>query len=141
MEPLQVSSKLTIPASELRFSFDRSPGPGGQNVNKLNTRAELRYDVVRSRALSEDQRRRLRGALHGQLTRDGVLVVRSSRHRTQAQNRDDSLQKLASILARALQPPPPKRRRTRPSRAARARRLNNKRRHAEKKALRQRPQL
>ncbi|MFH1567308.1 MAG: alternative ribosome rescue aminoacyl-tRNA hydrolase ArfB [Gemmatimonadota bacterium] len=138
---LQVTRSLSIPLAELRFTFDRSPGPGGQNVNKVNTRAELRFDVATSPSLSESQRQRLRAGLASRLVGDGVLVVRSSRHRTQLRNRQDCLDKLSELMAAALRPPPPKRRPTGPSRAARARRLDGKRRHAGKKQDRQRPPL
>ena len=141
MDSLQVTGDLSIPVPELRFSFDHSPGPGGQNVNKLNTRAELRFQVACSASLTAEQQRRLRSALHGQLTREGILIVRSSRHRSQARNKEDCLDKLAAILARALRPPPPKRRPTRPGRAAKARRLDGKRRQSEKKIMRQRPSM
>ena len=136
---LQVTRSLRIPLSELRFTFDRSPGPGGQNVNKLNTRAELRFDVTSSPSLSEPQRQRVRAGLASRLVGDSVLVVRSSRHRTQLRNRQDCLDKLAEMLAGALRPPPPKRRPTGPTRAARNRRLDRKRRQAGKKQGRQRP--
>lgn len=140
-DALQVTRDLQIPQSELRFSFDRSPGPGGQNVNKVNTRAELRFDVDASPSLSEGQRSRLRERLASRLVGDGVLIVRSSRHRSQMRNRQDCLDKLAILLAEALRPPPPKRRPTRPGRAARARRLDHKRRQAGKKQNRRRPPI
>jgi ribosome-associated protein len=139
METLIVSKNLEIPLAELRFSFDRSPGPGGQNVNKLNTRAELRFDLKNSPTLSEDLRQRLSSSLAARLTQDGVLIVRSSRFRTQHRNRQDCLEKLAALLAVHLRPPPVKRRPKRPSRAAVARRLENKNRQAQKKDLRRRP--
>lgn len=136
---LQITSDLYLPQGELRFSFDRSPGPGGQNVNKVNTRAELRFDVGSSRALSDEQRQGLYRALASRLTGDNTLIVRSSRYRSQYRNRLDCQDKLAALLAEALRPPPPKRRRTRPGRAAIARRLQNKRRKATKKGLRRPP--
>ena len=138
-DPLRVTGRLQIPLSELRFSFDRSPGPGGQNVNKVNTRAELRFDVGASPSLSEGQRRHLRERLATRLVGGQVLVVRSSRYRSQGRNRQDCLDKLAALLAAALRPPPPKRRPTRPGRAAVARRLDQKRRQAGKKQNRRRP--
>ena len=136
---LQITPDLYLPPGELRFSFDRSPGPGGQNVNKVNTRAELRFDVGSSRALSDEQRQRLYRGLASRLTGDNALIVRSSRYRSQYRNRLDCQDKLAAILAEALRPPPPKRRRTRPGRAAIARRLQNKRKRAAKKSLRRPP--
>ena len=140
MERLQITHDLSLPLAELDLSFDRSPGPGGQNVNKLSTRAEVRFSVAHSPTLSDEQRRRLRLALRAQLTREGDLIVRSSRFRSQAQNRRDSLDKLAAVLRRALRPPPPSRRPTRPGPSAQARRLDRKKRHSRKKALRRRPE-
>jgi ribosome-associated protein len=138
---VRVNGNLQIPLSELRFSFDRSPGPGGQNVNKVNTRAEVRFDVDGSPSLSEGQRGLLRERLASRLVGDGTLIVRSSRHRSQGRNRQDCLDKLAGLLAEALRPPPPKRRPTRPGRAAVARRLDQKRRQAGKKQTRRRPPI
>jgi len=139
VEPLPITDNLEIPSSELRFSFDRSPGPGGQNVNKLNTRAELRFDLRTSPSLSDDQRQRLTAGLASRLTREGVLIVRSSRFRTQNRNREDCLEKFTALLNHHLRPPPPKRRPRRPSRAAAARRMDTKKRQSQKKALRRRP--
>lgn len=139
MKFLTITENLKIPLAELRFSFDRSPGPGGQNVNKLNTRAELRFDLQASPSLSADQRCRLVAGLEKRLTPAGVLIVRSSRFRTQLRNKEDCLEKLANLLAEPLKPPPPKRRPTRPGRAAVARRLDSKKRRGQKKALRRRP--
>lgn len=141
MGNLIITGNLEIPLTELRFSFDRSPGPGGQNVNKLNTRAELRFDLEHSPSLSDDQRRRLAAGLIARLNQEGVLIVRSSRYRSQSRNREDCLEKLAALLAEQLKPPPPKRRSTRPSRAAVARRLDGKKRQAQKKSLRRRPPM
>ena len=141
MSQLRVTGDLSLPLAELRFSFDRSPGPGGQNVNKLNTRVEVRFDVDSSPSLSPDLHRRLRHALRGRLTQDGQLIVRSSQHRSQAQNRRECLSRLAAILAHALRPPPPRRRPTRPTTASRTRRLEGKRRDSQKKAARQRPRI
>ena len=141
METLTITNSLEIPFSELRFSFDRSPGPGGQNVNKLNTRAELRFDLQASPPLSDDQRQRLAAGLASRLTREGVLIVRSSRFRTQNRNREDCLEKFAALLTHHLRPPPPKRRPRRPSRAAAARRMDRKKRQSQKKNLRRRPSV
>ena len=139
METLYITSTLEIPLAELRFKFNRSSGPGGQNVNKLNTRAELQYDYVQSAVLSPLQRRRIADKLSPRLSSEGLLVVNSERFRTQGRNREDCLDKLAALLAEALKPPPPKRRKSKPSRAAKARRLDGKKRHSEKKKSRRSP--
>ena len=139
MDEIAITSRLAIPVSELRFSFDRSPGPGGQNVNKLNTRVELCFDVRNSRSLTEPQRARIVEGLGRRLSNEGLLRIRSSRHRTQPRNKQDCLEKLAAKLAEVLKPPPAKRRPTRPSRAELTRRREAKRQNSVKKKLRKRP--
>jgi ribosome-associated protein len=139
VDALRITPALQIPAAELRFTFDRSPGPGGQNVNKVNTRAELRFDVATSPSLTEEDRHRLLAGLGPRLTQAGLLIVRSSRFRSQKRNQDDCLAKLADLLSVQLAPPPPVRRPTRPHRGAVARRLEGKRRRSESKALRRHP--
>ena len=141
MERLEITRTLSIPMAELRVSFSRSSGAGGQHVNKVSTRVEMRFDVARSGTLSEVQRAMLLKRLSSRLTATGVLVVNSDRHRTQGRNREDCQERLAAILAQALKPPPPKRRKTRPGRAAQRRRLDSKKRQGEKKSSRRRPQL
>lgn len=139
MDDIAITSKLTIPLSELGFSFDRSPGPGGQNVNKLNTRVEVCFDVRNSRSITELQRARIVEGLGRRLSNDGLLRIRSSRHRTQLRNKQDCLEKLAAKLAEVLQPPPAKRKRTRPSRTEMTRRREAKRQKSATKRLRKRP--
>ncbi len=138
METLYVLPTLSIPLSELRFKFRRSSGPGGQNVNKLNTSVELQYDFGHSAVLSDEQRQRIGEKLAPRLNSTGALSIQSERFRTQGRNRADCLDKLAILLAAALKTPP-KRKKTKPSRAAQARRLDRKRRHSDKKKSRQTP--
>jgi len=139
METLYITSILEIPLADLRFKFNRSSGPGGQNVNKLNTRAELQYNFAQSAVLSALQRQRIAEKLSARLNSKGLLIVNSERFRTQGRNREDCLDKLSALLAEAIKPPPPKRRKTKPGRAARARRLDGKKRHSEKKKSRRPP--
>ena len=139
METLYITPILEIPLAELRFKFNRSSGPGGQNVNKLNTRAELQYNFAQSAVLSALQRQRIAKKLSARLNSEGLLIVNSERFRTQGRNREDCLDKLSALLAEAIKPPPPKRRKTKPGRAARARRLAGKKRHSERKKSRRRP--
>lgn len=141
MSVVFINTQLSIPLSELHFSFDRSPGPGGQNVNKLNTRAEVRFNLTTSVTLSSEQQQRLLQALSGRLTQEGLLLVRSSRYRTQLRNKEDCIDKFAALLAYHLRPPAPKRKSTRPGRAAKARRRVAKTQHSHKKNLRRRPPL
>ena len=138
---LPIAGGPTIPSAELVFSYGRSPGPGGQHVNKSNTRAQLRFDAMGSPTLTDEQRRRLRQRLASRLTAEGHVILHSSFSRSQTRNRQDCLRRLAKMLAEALRPPPPPRRRTHPGRSAIARRLDGKTRHAKKKGLRKRPPL
>ena len=138
METLYVLPSLSIPLSELRFKFHRSSGPGGQNVNKLNTSVELQFDFVHSAVLSDEQRQRIAEKLAARLNSTGALSIQSERFRTQGRNRADCLNKLAVLLAEALKKQP-KRAKTKPSRAAQARRLDSKRRHSDKKKSRRPP--
>ena len=144
MEPLQTRGAvdlpggIRIPLSELRFSFARSAGPGGQHVNKVNTRVELRFDLAAS-SLPVELRQRALARLGARLNRAGQLVVASSRHRSQGRNRQDCIERFGELMAEALRPPGPRRRRTRPGRAAIAHRREAKKRHSRKKSLRRRP--
>src|SRR5512139_3042792 len=113
----EVVLPFAIPESELDFSFARSSGPGGQNVNKTETKATLRWDVSRSRALPEDVRARFLRAYATRITTDGVLVLASQRHRERPRNIEECRAKLAAML-RAVATPRRKRRPTRPGRGA-----------------------
>ncbi len=135
MEPIAVSSRVVVPATALTLHTARSGGPGGQNVNKVSSKVELRVDLGAVEGLSPDQLRRLRVLSAGRIDREGRLVVTSQRSRSQFDNLDDAREKVRSIVASALVAP--KRRiPTKPSRAAKARRLDSKRRQSEKKTNR-----
>jgi ribosome-associated protein len=124
-----------LPLHELRFDFARSSGPGGQNVNKVESKAVLRWDVRASRALPAALLARLRTRFARRIRTDGVLVLTSQRHRTRERNVADCLAKLEAMLASVATPPKP-RKATRPSRAARERRLAEKRAASRRKAER-----
>jgi ribosome-associated protein len=126
---LIVTADLHIPLREFQFTFARSSGPGGQNVNKVNTKATLRWPVLRSASLPEPVRRRLVAQNRRRITATGDLLVTSQRFRDAGRNVADCLEKLRQMIAGAAQPPKP-RRPTRPTRGARERRLERKRRHA-----------
>jgi ribosome-associated protein len=132
---LFVTPRLTIPAGELELSFARSGGPGGQNVNKVSSKVDLRWNPVTSTALGEEDRAWLLQKLRSRLTSDGTLIVTSTATRDQIANRADAMSKLALIVAAALDRPKP-RKPTKPSKGAKRRRVADKRRHAEKKANR-----
>jgi ribosome-associated protein len=135
MRDLFVSSRLTIPAGELSLAFARSGGPGGQNVNKVASKVELRWCVARSTALSAPDHAWLLEQLRNRLTHAGELVVTSTITRDQLKNREDAETKLVQIVRAALHRPTP-RRPTKPSRGAKRRRLEGKRRHSEIKRAR-----
>jgi ribosome-associated protein len=128
---------IRIGPDELRFQYARSSGPGGQNVNKVETKVVLRFDVARSRSLDAGQRERLRARAGRRVTAAGELVIASQRFRDRERNREDCLAKLAALLA-AIERPPRPRRPTRRSRASVERRLAEKRRAGERKRQRAR---
>jgi ribosome-associated protein len=132
---IRVTDHISIDESELTEDFIRASGPGGQNVNKLSTAVQLRFDVRHSPSLPPDVRHRL-GILAGRrLTRDGVLVITAQQHRTQERNRQDALDRLIELIRQAAVRPKP-RRPTRPTKASRTRRLEGKKRRGHVKALR-----
>ena len=136
-EDLQVTPTLRLPAHELRWQAVRSGGPGGQNVNKVATKIELRFRVLQS-SLPEAVRLRLAERVRNRMAADGDLVIVCDETRSQAQNLERARGRLAELIRGALQPPR-RRRATRPTRASVTRRLEDKARHKEKKAARQRP--
>jgi ribosome-associated protein len=135
MAAIHVAPGLTIYERDLDFQFVRASGPGGQNVNKVATAVQLRFDTA---ALPKTARRRLRAVAGRRLTDEGVLVIDARRFRTQAANREDAVMRLAELLRKATVAPK-KRRPTWPSRAAKAKRVDSKKARGKTKALRGRP--
>src|SRR5215831_18782807 len=133
---IRITPSISIAERELEEHFIRAPGPGGQNVNKLASVVELRFDVRRSPSLPDDVRARLEHLAGKRLTRDGVLVIDAHRHRTQARNRQDARARLVDLIRRAAVAPRP-RRATKPTAGSRERRLESKKRRAAIKGLRQ----
>jgi ribosome-associated protein len=132
---IRINDHISIDDSEVSESFIRSSGPGGQNVNKLATAVQLRFDVRRSPSLPNEVRARLERIAGRRLTRDGVLVITAQRHRTQERNRDDALTRLIEMIRAAAVRPTP-RRPTRPTLGSKVRRLEGKKRRGGIKALR-----
>ena len=135
---LRVADGVEIPDSELSLSFVRSAGPGGQNVNKVATAAQLRFDLERSTALASGVEARLRALSGRRLTTEGAILIVARRHRTQEGNRRDAQERLIELIRRALVAPKP-RKPSRPPPGARERRLDHKRRVRTTKRLRARP--
>lgn len=127
---IRISSSCHIPPDELTFRFSRSGGPGGQNVNRRETRVELVFDVVRSPSLGPRQRARAMERLHNRLDSSGKLRVVASTARTQAANRELAIERFQKLMAQALRPPAPARKPSKPSAKAKERRLEAKRRRS-----------
>lgn len=137
---LRVNEQITIHEEELQFRFDRSSGPGGQNVNKVNTKATLHWDLANSRSISEIVRERLQRRYANRINRDGKLVVASDRFREQSRNAEECLDKLRQFVLEAARPVR-RRKSTRPTRASKERRLQQKRQKSQKKQNRRPPSL
>lgn len=135
MARIHITPTLSIDESELDISFVRSSGPGGQNVNKVATTAQLRFDAAHSRSLPDDVRARLVSRAGSRVTREGVLIITARRFRTQERNRADAIDRLIEMI-RTAAIPPKSRRKTRVSRAAKANRVDAKRRRSTTKRLR-----
>jgi ribosome-associated protein len=141
LDVIRITDHLCIPEDELEFTASRSSGPGGQNVNKVSTRVTLRFHLLNSPSLSQEQKQRIVGLLSSRMSKDGVLRVVSQQTRSQAANREAAVERFAELLRGALTPVPP-RRRTRVSLAAKERRLADKARRSRLKRERsKRPSL
>lgn len=123
---IEVTPTISLSEDELTERFIRSAGPGGQNVNKVSTAVELRFDVRASPSLPNDVAIRLMKLGGRKVTQDGVLVLVAMTHRTQERNRADALERLLDLIRQAAQPPPPPRKKTRPTLAAKKRRVEAK---------------
>ena len=123
---------------ELVFCASRSSGPGGQNVNKVNTKVELRFDVMKSAVLSEEEKSLILIKLKGKINSDGILIITSQEDRSQLKNKETAISKFYTLVSRALTPPKP-RRSTKPTAASRLKRLTEKKKTGEKKSLRKPP--
>ncbi|CAM5766698.1 aminoacyl-tRNA hydrolase [Labrys miyagiensis] len=133
---IEITPTLFIDEREIDEDFVRSSGPGGQNVNKLSTAVQLRFNIRTSPSLPNEVAIRAQKLAGKRLTQDGVVVIVAQRFRTQDRNREDARERLVALLREAATPPPPPRRATKPSKAAKARRLESKSRRSSVKSLR-----
>jgi ribosome-associated protein len=133
-ESLEIAPGIKLSGSEFELDFVRASGPGGQNVNKVASSAQLRFDIRRS-SLMEDVRRRLIKLAGKRVTGEGILIIEARRFRTQEQNREDALGRLTQLVKSALKKPP-FRKRTRPTKASKEKRLEAKRRRGQTKSFR-----
>ena len=136
----KINKRLSIPESEITFRFSTSSKPGGQNVNKVNTRATLLFDVEASRSLSDRQKRSVKNRLKTRINKEGVLRVSSQKHRSQNENRKAAAERFIDILQNALKSSP-RRKPTRKPKAVKERRLKSKKERGELKKLRSRVNL
>lgn len=133
---LEITPSLSIDENEIRIDFVRSSGPGGQNVNKVSTAAQLRFDVAHTPSLSDEVKERLVKLAGSRMTTEGVLVIEAHQYRTQEQNRADALLRLTDLIREAARKPRP-RKKTRPHAGAVAERLDQKKQRGEIKRIRQ----
>ncbi len=139
MSLIQVTPRIALDETELEESFLRASGAGGQNIQKVETAVQLRFNVRASPNLNEYVRARLEKLAGRRLTLDGVIVITAQRHRTRERNRDDAQERLFDLIRQAAEPPPPIRRPTRPSLGSKKRRLESKTRTGSVKKLRGKP--
>lgn len=132
---IRITRTIAIDESEIQEYFVRASGPGGQNVNKVATTVQLRFDVANSRSLPEEVRKRLISLAGNRVTEEGTLIINAQRFRTQGRNREDAIDRLVELIRNAAQRPKI-RRKTRPTLASKIRRLESKRRIAESKRVR-----
>jgi len=132
---IRITAHISLNEDELQFSFIRASGPGGQNVNKVATAAQLRFDAAHSPNLPDEVRQRLLLLAGSKATNEGEIIIKATRHRTQERNKQDAITQLKDLILRATTRPK-KRKKTRPTRSSVQKRLDTKKLHSRKKALR-----
>lgn len=132
---IKIAPNIILDESEFNFTFIRAPGPGGQNVNKVASAVQLRFNVLLSPSLSSEIKARIFDLVSSRLTQEGEIIIKASRHRTQERNKQDAIERLIEMLMRVAIPPK-KRKKTKPTYASKQKRLEKKKRHGNTKKLR-----
>lgn len=133
---IEINNKIFIPETELHFNFIRSSGPGGQNVNKVSTAVQLRFDIINSPSLAEQLKKRLIAVSGNRATKEGILIIEAKRFRTQESNRQDAVERFIELIRKA-EKKPKRRIKTKPSKESKQKRIEEKKKRSEVKKMRQ----
>ncbi|MGE5806974.1 MAG: alternative ribosome rescue aminoacyl-tRNA hydrolase ArfB [Ignavibacteria bacterium] len=133
---IEINNKIFIPETELHFNFIRSSGPGGQNVNKVSTAVQLRFDIINSPSLAEQLKKRLIAVSGNRATKEGILIIEAKRFRTQESNRQDAVERFIGLIRKA-EKKPKRRIKTKPSKESKQKRIEEKKKRSEVKKMRQ----